>query len=121
MDEPIEHANSIEATAKGGRIRLLEDQPNHASYAEHKARIGTRLRRLEGQVRGVQRMIDEDAYCVDVLTQLSAIIAAARGVGLLVLDDHIRGCVVNAIGDEREDRLDELTDAIERFTKTVGG
>ncbi|MDQ2683538.1 MAG: metal-sensitive transcriptional regulator [Chloroflexota bacterium] len=92
-----------------------------ASYAEHKAKIGTRLRRLEGQVRGVQRMIDEDAYCVDVLTQLSAIIAAARGVGMLVLEDHIRGCVINAPDAEREDRLDELTEAIERFTRTVGG
>lgn len=94
---------------------------SHASYAEHKSRIQTRLRRLEGQVRGVQRMIDEDAYCVDVLTQLSAIIAAARGVGMLVLEDHIRGCVVGAPADEREDRIDELTQAIERFTRTVGG
>lgn len=91
------------------------------SYAEHKARIQTRLRRIEGQVRGVQRMIDEDTYCVDVLTQLSAIIAAARGVGMLVLEDHIRGCVINAPEDQREDRLDELTEAIERFTRTVGG
>ncbi len=94
---------------------------SHASYAGHKSRIQTRLRRLEGQVRGVQRMIDEDAYCVDVLTQLSAIIAAARGVGMLVLEDHIRGCVVGAPADEREDRIDELTQAIERFTRTVGG
>jgi DNA-binding FrmR family transcriptional regulator len=93
----------------------------HPSYAEHKSRIQTRLRRLEGQVRGVQRMIDEEAYCVDVLTQLSAIIAAARGVGMLVLEDHIRGCVVGAPEDEREERLDELTQAIERFTRTVGG
>jgi DNA-binding FrmR family transcriptional regulator len=92
---------------------------SHASYAEHKAKIQTRLRRLEGQVRGVQRMIDEDQYCVDVLTQLSAIIAAARGVGMMVLEDHIRGCVITASDDEREDRLDELTEAIERFTRTV--
>jgi CsoR family transcriptional regulator, copper-sensing transcriptional repressor len=94
---------------------------NQASYAEHKSRIQTRLRRLEGQVRGVQGMIEKDAYCVDVLTQLSAIIAAARGVGMLVLEDHIRGCVITAPDDQREDRLDELTEAIERFTRTVGG
>ena len=94
---------------------------NQPSYAEHKSRIQTRLRRLEGQVRGVQGMIEKDAYCVDVLTQLSAIIAAARGVGMLVLEDHIRGCVISAPEDEREDRLDELTEAIERFTRTVGG
>ena len=97
------------------------EHQSHASYAEHKAKIQTRLRRLEGQVRGVQRMIDEDQYCVDVLTQLSAIIAAARGVGMLVLEDHIRGCVIDAPEAEREDRLDELTEAIERFTRTVAG
>ena len=53
-----------------------------------------RLRRMEGQVRGVQRMVEEDQYCLDVLTQLSAIIAAARQTGLLVLEDHVRGCVL---------------------------
>ena len=55
-----------------------------------------RLRRMEGQVRGVQRMVEEDQYCLDVLTQLSAIIAAARQTGLLVLEDHVRGCVLGA-------------------------
>ena len=90
-------------------------------YSMDKEDYLKRLRRIEGQVRGLQRMIDEDAYCVDVLTQLSAIIAAARGVGMLVLEDHIRGCVINAPESEREDRLDELTEAIERFTRTVGG
>ena len=99
----------------------MQEHEHQASYAEHKGRIQTRLRRLEGQVRGVQRMIDEDTYCVDVLTQLSAIIAAARGVGMLVLEDHIRGCVVSAPPEEREGRIDELTQAIERFTRTVGG
>ena len=92
----------------------------HASYAEDKTKILARLRRIEGQVRGVTRMVEEDKYCVDVLTQLSAIIAALRGTGLLVLEDHIRGCVVNADPDDREAVLDELTGAIERFTKGVG-
>ena len=92
----------------------------HASYAEDKTKILARLRRIEGQVRGVTRMVEEDKYCVDVLTQLSAIIAALRGTGLLVLEDHIRGCVVNADPEDREAVLDELTGAIERFTKGVG-
>lgn len=112
------------AVPERGITKVMNDhQPEHThpSYAEHKSRIQTRLRRLEGQVRGVQGMIEKDAYCVDVLTQLSAIIAAARGVGMLVLEDHIRGCVISAPEDEREDRLDELTEAIERFTRTVGG
>jgi DNA-binding FrmR family transcriptional regulator len=75
---------------------------------------------MEGQIRGVQRMIDEDQYCVDVLTQISAVIAAARTVGLLVLQDHIRGCVIGADAKTREDRLDELNEAIERFTRAAG-
>ena len=90
------------------------------SYAHDKAKILARLRRMEGQVRGVQRMVEADQYCVDVLTQLSAIIAAARGAGLLVLEDHIRGCVVDGDPADREATLAELTDAIERFTRTVG-
>jgi DNA-binding FrmR family transcriptional regulator len=91
---------------------------SEASYAHDKAKILARLRRMEGQVRGVQRMVEEDKYCVDVLTQISSIIAAARAVGLLVLEDHIRGCVVNATDDEL--MITELTDAIERFTRSVG-
>lgn len=91
-----------------------------ASYSADKAKILARLRRMEGQVRGVQRMIEDDKYCVDVLTQISSIVAAARSVGLLVLEDHIRGCVVNAGEKDDEVLLTELTDAIERFTRSVG-
>lgn len=95
------------------------DQPAaSASYEHDKAKILARLRRMEGQVRGVQRMVEEDKYCVDVLTQISSVIAAARAVGLLVLEDHIRGCVVNAT--DGEVMVTELTDAIERFTRSVG-
>jgi|SRR5215211_3651388 len=90
------------------------------SYAADKAKILTRLRRMEGQVRGVQRMVEEDQYCLDILTQLSAVIAAARTTGLLVLEDHIRGCVLNASEEDRETVLAELGEAIERFTRTVG-
>lgn len=88
------------------------------SYRQDKDRLLARLRRMEGQVRGVQRMVEEDKYCIDILTQLSSIIAAARSVGLLLLEDHIRGCVINA--EDREASIQELTDAIERFTKSVG-
>ena len=93
------------------------------SYAHDKAKILARLRRMEGQVRGVQRMVEEDQYCVDVLTQLSAVIAAARQTGLLVLEDHIRGCVVGSCRHDhgsQEEVLNELTGAIERFTRSVG-
>jgi DNA-binding FrmR family transcriptional regulator len=91
-----------------------------ASYSADKAKILARLRRIEGQVRGVERMVEDDAYCVDVLTQISSIIASLRSTGMVVLEDHIRGCVVNASEDRQEDVLDELTGAIERFVKSVG-
>ncbi len=90
------------------------------SYAADKAKILARLRRIEGQVRGVQGMVERDQYCIDVLTQLSSIIAAARATGLLVLEDHIRGCVVGAAPEDQEAVLDELTTAIDRFNRTVG-
>lgn len=93
------------------------------SYAHDKAKIMARLRRMEGQVRGVQRMVEEDQYCLDILTQMSAIIAAARQTGLLVLEDHIRGCVVGTCRhghDDPDEIFEELTAAIERFTRSVG-
>ncbi len=104
--------NTNTATAPASRQKT--------SYAADKEKILARLRRMEGQVRGVQKMVEQDQYCVDVLTQLSAIIAAARGAGLLVLEDHIRGCVLGTCQhghDNREDILDELSEAIERFTR----
>jgi DNA-binding FrmR family transcriptional regulator len=95
------------------------------SYAHDKAKIMARLRRMEGQVRGVQRMVEEDQYCLDVLTQLSAIIAAARQTGLLVLEDHVRGCVLGSSqhGDDvmdQEELLTELMGAIDRFGRSIG-
>ena len=88
------------------------------SYRADKARILARLRRMEGQVRGIIRMVEEDRYCVDILIQLSSVIAAARSVGLVLLEDHIRGCVLNA--EDKEAAIQELTEAIERFTRSVG-
>lgn len=95
------------------------------SYAHDKAKILARLRRMEGQVRGVQRMVEADEYCLDVLTQLSAVIAAARGIGLLVLEDHVRGCVANALRAEDDDAhqdeiMADLMGAIDRFGRSVG-
>ena len=108
------------AISEGGRLA-----PRSTSYAHDKAKLLARLRRMEGQVRGVQRMVEEDQYCLDVLTQLSAIIAAARQTGLLVLEDHVRGCVAGASGqdntDEQHDELlTELIGAIDRFGRSVG-
>src|SRR5690554_3060692 len=97
--------------AKEGRRTMTQSRistPERVdSYSHDKERILTRLRRMEGQVRGVHRMVEEDKYCVDILTQLSSIIAAARGIGLLLLEDHIRGCVLNA--EDKEAKIQELT------------
>ena len=84
--------------------------------------ITNRLRRIEGQVRGLQRMVEEDAYCVDVLTQVAAVQTALEQVAVKVLDGHVRGCVAGAVaGDDpgaAEAKLDELMAAVQRFTKT---
>lgn len=99
----------------------VESHRHSDSYAEDKVRILNRLKRIEGQVRGIARMVEEDKYCIDVLTQISASTASLRAVGLLVLEDHIRGCVVNGDPDDQEATLDELNRAIERFVRSVGG
>jgi DNA-binding FrmR family transcriptional regulator len=89
-------------------------------YTMHKDDYLTRLRRIEGQIRGLQRMVEEDAYCIDVLTQVSAATRALQSVAVGLLDEHVRHCVRNAATDEPE-RADELVDeavrAIERLVK----
>lgn len=103
-------------------IEIANDADRHSdSYAEDKVRILNRLKRIEGQVRGIGRMVEEDKYCIDVLTQISASTSSLRAVGLLVLQDHIRGCVIEGDPDDREATLDELNRAIERFVRSVGG
>ena len=91
-------------------------------YAEHKDRLLRRLARAEGQVRGVARMIEDDRYCIDVLTQLAAVDTALEGVALAILDDHVRHCVADALasGDEQEAavKVDELLVALQSFAKT---
>jgi len=91
-------------------------------YAENKAKLLKRLARAEGQVRGVTRMVEEDRYCIDILTQLSAVDTALESVALEILDDHVKHCVAGAIasGDEAEAavKIDELLAAVRRFAKT---
>ncbi|MFB5193096.1 metal-sensitive transcriptional regulator [Alicyclobacillus fastidiosus] len=89
------------------------------SYSREKPDLLARLRRIEGQIRGVQKMLDEDRYCIDVLTQLSAIKQATHAVALSVLQAHTRGCVASAIRDEysEEDKITELMEVIRQFTK----
>ena len=87
-------------------------------YTMHRQQLQTRLRRIEGQVRGVARMIDEDKYCVDVVTQVAAIQAALDKVSLGLLDGHIRGCVreeIEAGGGEA--KVDELLQVMDRVLR----
>ena len=90
-------------------------------YHADKQQLITRLRRIEGQVRGLQRMIDEDTYCIDVLTQLAAVSKALQTVGVQLLDEHLQHCVAGAAasGDtERTEHLvHEATRAVERLLR----
>lgn len=89
-----------------------------SAYDKDKKKLLSRLRRIEGQVRGLQKMVDEDQYCIDILTQISSVMAATKKVGLIILDDHIQGCVKDAIGKEDgEASVAELITALERFMK----
>ncbi len=89
--------------------------PAMPGYQADKDRLLNRLSRIEGQVRGVSRMVEEERYCIDVLTQISAIEAALDKVALGLIDDHTRNCIVEAKGDERSEKLDELMGALGRW------
>jgi DNA-binding FrmR family transcriptional regulator len=88
-----------------------------------KAALSKRLRRIEGQVRGIEKMVDEDRYCVDVLTQISAVTKALESLAYEVLDDHVKHCVAGALasGDPAAaaDKTDELLAAVQRFARSV--
>ena len=92
-----------------------------SGYAQDREAVLKRLARIEGQVRGIKRMVDEDAYCIDVLTQISAVNKALEGVGLTLLADHTDHCVRGAIergGEEADEKVDELMAAVQRFART---
>jgi len=85
-------------------------------YAMQKKELQDRLRRIEGQIRGLQRMIEEDKYCIDILTQLNSATAALRAVGMGLLDEHVRHCVRDSIEQGKGDeKVEELISAVARF------
>ncbi len=86
-------------------------------YSATKDQLLTRLRRIEGQVGGIQRMVDEDRYCIDVLTQISAVQAALDKVALGLLDDHAHHCVLGAADAERDAKTEELMAAVGRLMR----
>ena len=90
-------------------------------YTEDKDAYLKRLRRIEGQVRGLQRMVDEDVYCIDVLTQVSAVTRALQAVALGLLEDHLGHCVAQAIeqgGPEAEEKVREAAAAVSRLVRS---
>ena len=90
-------------------------------YSSRKDDVQRRLRRVEGQVRGLQRMVDEDAYCIDVLTQVSAATKALQAVALELLDGHLNTCVADAIGKggtEAQEKITEASAAVARLVRS---
>jgi DNA-binding FrmR family transcriptional regulator len=90
-------------------------------YADNKATVQKRLRRIEGQVRGLQRLVEEDTYCIDVLTQISAATKALQSVALELLDDHLGHCVREAVaggGPEADAKVTEASAAIARLVRS---
>jgi DNA-binding FrmR family transcriptional regulator len=90
-------------------------------YTHDKDNYLNRLRRIEGQVRGLQRMIDEDKYCIDILTQVSAATRALQSVALGLLEEHLSHCVTQALaagGDGAEEKVREASDAIARLVRS---
>ncbi len=86
-------------------------------YSATKPQLVKRLKRIEGQVRGVEGMVQDDRYCVEILTQISAIQAALDKVALGLLDEHARHCVMGAEGDEQAGKTDELMAAVARLMR----
>ena len=85
-------------------------------YTMNKKAVADRLRRIEGQVRGIQRMIEEDQYCIDILTQVNSATSALKSVGMGVLDDHVRHCVRESVeSGDGDEKLEELLTAVARF------
>jgi CsoR family transcriptional regulator, copper-sensing transcriptional repressor len=95
---------------------------SHYGYVTEKRALIKRLHRIEGQVRGIERMVEEERYCIDILTQLSAVTTALDALGLRILGEHVNSCVAHAFasGDEQAaaEKSRELLEAVERFTKT---
>ena len=90
-------------------------------YANDKKRTITRLRRIEGQVRAIEQMVESDTYCIDVLTQIAASTSALKSVALTLLDDHMNHCVRQAAakgGEEADEKMEEASEAIARLVRS---
>jgi DNA-binding FrmR family transcriptional regulator len=97
----------------------MAQQPEHPGYIGDKDKIKNRLRRIAGQVDGLERMVEDERYCIDILTQVSAVQAALDKVSLALLNDHTRHCVVGAATPEdREEMTEEMMGAVGRLLRS---
>lgn len=121
MTEPVPPPQSTSDTSAPAPDDAGHHHPAEHGYTPEKAAYLKRLRRIEGQIRGLERMVADDVYCIDVLTQISAATKALQAVGLGLLEDHLRHCVVTAAQSstaEGEAKVKEATDAIRRFVRS---
>ena len=94
---------------------------HHHGYITDKEKYLNRLKRIEGQARGISKMVDEEKYCIDILTQISAVTSALQVVAIGLLDDHLKHCVVDAArmdGDQASQKIKEASDAIARLVRS---
>jgi DNA-binding FrmR family transcriptional regulator len=102
-------------------VTAVETNPVYG-YSKDKDALIKRLHRIEGQVRGVEKMVEDDRYCIDILTQIAAVNTALEAVAFKILDEHVRHCVAGALasGDETEaqTKTEELLEAVRRFART---
>jgi DNA-binding FrmR family transcriptional regulator len=101
---------------------MSETETHVHGYVADKQALVKRLHRIEGQVRGIERMVEDDRYCIDILTQIAAVNTALEALALKMLDEHVRHCVAGALtsGDEADaaTKTDELLEAVQRFART---
>jgi DNA-binding FrmR family transcriptional regulator len=102
-------------------VTTTAEAQTHHGYHEQKDALIKRLHRIEGQVRGIERMVAEDRYCIDILTQVGAVSTALESLAFVILDEHVKHCVAGALasGDaaEAEAKAEELLEAVHRFAK----
>jgi DNA-binding FrmR family transcriptional regulator len=102
-------------------MSTLDTSPVHG-YTKDKDALIKRLHRIEGQVRGVEKMVEQDRYCIDILTQIAAVNTALESLAFRILDEHVRHCVAGALasGDQADaqTKTEELLEAVQRFART---
>lgn len=116
---PSPRRKAVVPAARAAATRVSGPTPAHPAVERHDhATLAKRVNRIEGQVRGIGRMIDEDRYCIDILTQVSAVQSALDALALQLLEHHLHGCVQHAVKSGNGDRaIDEALAVIRRFAR----